>query len=83
MGYAALGLSIVGFVTGLTAPFKVLLVFILLVFLGSVGFVIANGSSFPRAVLTIVAAQTIIQTSYFIGAATRHALSRNRMRHIL
>jgi hypothetical protein len=83
MGYAALGLSIVGFVTGLVSPFKVLLLLILLLLFVSTGFAVANGLSLLRAALVVVAAQTIFQTSYFLGAVARYVLTQNRMRPVL
>ena len=83
MGYDALGLSIVGLVTGLVSPFKVLLLFVLLLFLVTIGFAVANGSGLLRTALIVVAAQTIIQTSYFLGAVARYALTHHRKRPVL
>jgi lysylphosphatidylglycerol synthetase-like protein (DUF2156 family) len=83
MGYAAIGLSILGLAVGLTFRLRALLVFVGLVLIASIVFSIGAGFNFFDTLVTIMAAQTILQSSYFLGLVTRTIFSTYRMRHVL
>lgn len=83
MGYAAIGLSIVGFAVGLKLRLKALLWFAVATLIASIVLSIRFRSSFPNALLIIFAAQTILQSSYFVGLVAREFVSTHRMRPIL
>jgi hypothetical protein len=67
MEYAAVVLAIVGFAVGLTSRMKVLLLAVGLLFSASLGFSIRQEFTFLGSALTVIAAQTILQTCYFLG----------------
>ncbi len=84
MLYAAIALAIVGFVVGILFRFKVLLPILLLLLLVSIIFSLGRGFGFLDTVLTVFVAQTIMQTSYFLGLVARAVFSStDRMRQIL
>jgi len=84
MVYAAIALALVGFVVGVMFRFKVLLPILLLLLLVSIIFSVGSGFGFLNAVLTVIVAQTIIQTCYFLGLVARALFaSTDRMRQIL
>jgi hypothetical protein len=82
MGYAAIGLGILGFAVGLTFRLKALLLFVGLVLIASIVFSIGSRFHFLHALLTIMVAQTILQSCYFLGLAARAFFSTHRMRHV-
>jgi hypothetical protein len=82
MAYAAIGLSIVGFAVGLTLRLRALLLFVGVVLVGSIVFSIGAGHGFLSTLLTVILAQTILQSSYFIGLAVRTYISSHRTRHV-
>lgn len=71
MGYAAIGLAILGFAIGVTFSLKVLLTFVGLVFILSVAFSLHHGFTFLETALTILVAQSILQVAFLLGAAAR------------
>lgn len=71
MEYAAVILAIVGFAVGLTSRMKVLLPVVGVLFLASLGFSIGQGFTFLESALTLIVAQTILQTCYFLGLIAR------------
>ena len=71
MGYAAIGLAILGFAIGVMFRLKVLLTFVGLLLIFSVVFSLTHGFTFLEAGLTILVAQTILQSTYFLGLAAR------------
>jgi hypothetical protein len=78
MGYAAIALAIIGLVTGMMFRVRVLLTIVALLLLVSVAFAVSAGFSFLNTALTVMVAQTIFQTSYFLGlvvAAFSHRLA--------
>jgi hypothetical protein len=84
MGYAAIALAILGFAVGILFRFKILLLFIVLLLLVSVVFSLVRGFNFPDTVLMIMVAQTILQSSYFLGLVIRAIFTAtHRMRSAL
>jgi hypothetical protein len=84
MGYAGFSLAKLGFAVGAVFRFKVLLAILALLLLVSVVFSLACGFNFLDTALTIMAVQTILQGSYFLGLVARAFFAANhRVRHIL
>jgi hypothetical protein len=84
MGYAAIALAILGGTVGVVFRMKVLLSMIALLLLVSIVFSIARGFGFLNTALTVMAAQTILQASYFLGLIIRSVFSAaHRMRPVL
>jgi len=77
IGYAAVGLSVVGFVVGLTLRFRALLIFVGLVLIASIVYSIEVGFGFFSTFLNIMTAEAILQGSYFAGLAARTLFWRN------
>ena len=71
MEYAAGALAIFGIIVGLRFRFRVLLPLILLLFLASLVFSFLRGLGVVETLLTIVAAQAILQGCYFGGLLIR------------
>jgi hypothetical protein len=67
MGYAAIALAIFGLLTGIAFRLRVLLTLVALLLVVSIAFAVSHGFSFLNTALTILVAQTIFQTSYFLG----------------
>lgn len=82
MAYAALILALVGFLTGVLFRLRFLMVILALLLVLSLAFSVSNGFSFLETALTIVAAQTITQASYFLGLVVRAFFTANNARHI-
>jgi hypothetical protein len=78
MGYAIIALAIVGFGVGMTFRLKVLLMILILLLAASIIFSLGTGFSFLHASLTIMAVQTVVQGSYFLGLLARSALTGAR-----
>jgi len=76
MFYAGVALAALGFAIGVMFRFPALLAIIALVLLISIIFSLANHFSFLQTVLTLAAAQAILQTSYFLGLFARTVSSR-------
>jgi hypothetical protein len=83
MAYAAIGLALLGFEVGIMFRLQVLLIIIALLLLFSVTFAFGSGLSFSDALMTILAIQTVIQGSYFLGLMARAAVAAHGPRHIL
>jgi mannose/fructose/N-acetylgalactosamine-specific phosphotransferase system component IID len=83
MEYAAIALAILGFVVGIQFRLQVLLVVIALLLFSSVVYSFSSGLSWFDGLLTIMAAQTVIQGSYFLGLMVRAAFESHDPQHIL
>jgi hypothetical protein len=84
MYYTAIALAMLGVAVGVTFRLKILLAIVALMLLISVVFSLANGFSFLDTALTIMAVQTILQGSYFLGLVARTVWAEtHRMRHSL
>jgi hypothetical protein len=82
MAYAAIALAVMGFAIGTLFRLQVLLVVVALLLLLSIVFSFGSGLNFSDSLLAIMAAQTVVQGSYFFGLLTRLALTSSQ-RHIL
>lgn len=71
MGNAAVALAIMGFAVGVLFRLKILLLILALLLMASIVFSLTRGFTFPDTALTIMAAQTIVQSSYFLGLVVR------------
>ena len=84
MGYAAITIAILGATGGLVFRVKVLLLIVALLLLLSITFSAASGFTFLQTTLTIVVAQTILQSTYFLGLLFRSVMdAAHRMRPVL
>jgi hypothetical protein len=83
MEYAAIALAILGFAVGAVFRLQVLLLIVALLLLSSIVFSFGAELSFLDALLTIMAVQTVVQGSYFLGLIARAALESHGPRHIL
>ena len=83
MGYAAIALAVLGLAVGIMFRLQVLLIVIALLLLSSIVFAFGSGLDFFDGLLTIMAAQTVVQGSYFLGLIMRAALTSQASRHIL
>jgi hypothetical protein len=83
MGYAVIALAMLGFAVGIMFRLQVLLIVIALLLLMSIVFAFGSGLSFFDSLLTIMAVQTAVQGSYFLGLIARAALASHAPRHIL
>jgi hypothetical protein len=83
MAYAAIGLAVFGFAVGIMFRLQVLLIAIALLLFFSVVFAFRSGLSFSDALMTILAVQTVVQGSYFLGLIARAAVASHGPRHIL
>ncbi len=84
MGSAAIALVILGFAVGAVFRLRILLLILALVLVVTVVFSVNRGFSFLDTALTIMAAQSIVQASYFLGLVVRAvAAAAYRMRPIL
>jgi hypothetical protein len=78
VGFEAIGIALLGFGVGLAFRFKVLLAILLLLLLLSIGYSIAHQFGFLKTVLTIMGAQVIAQSSYFLGLVVRSWMNNAR-----
>ncbi|MGA7807976.1 hypothetical protein [Bradyrhizobium sp.] len=76
MGYAAIGLAILGFAVGAAFRFYALLPIIGLTLVSSVAFSFHGGFTFLETGLTIIVAQSILQGFYVLGLVARAAFDR-------
>ena len=83
MGNAAVALAIIGFAAGTVFRLWILLPILALVLLVSILFSLVGGFTFLDTALTIMAAQAIVQGSYFLGLVVRAVFSTWRIRPIL
>jgi hypothetical protein len=77
IGYTAVGLSVAGFVVGLTLRLRALLIFVGFVLIAAIVYSIGAGFGFFRTLLNIMTAEAILQVGYFAGVAARTHFSRN------
>jgi hypothetical protein len=71
MGYAAFALAVIGFALGAVFRLKILLLILALLLVVSVVFCVTRGFSFLDTALMIMLAQTIVQSSYFLGLVVK------------
>jgi hypothetical protein len=77
IGYTAVGLSVVGFIIGLTLRFRALLLLVGVVLIAAIVYSIGAGLGFFRTLLNIVTGEALLQVGYFAGVAARTCFSRN------
>jgi hypothetical protein len=77
MGDAAIALTILGFAVGVVFRVRVLLPILALLLVASIVFSLVRGFTFVETALTIMAAQSIVQGSYFLGLLVRAAFTSN------
>jgi hypothetical protein len=75
MGNAAIALAILGFAVGVVFRLKILLSILGLLLVVSIVFSLARGFAFLDTALTIMAVQSIVQASYFLGLVVRAVLT--------
>ncbi len=75
MGNAAVALAILGFAVGVLFRLKILLLIVALLLVASIVFSLTHGFTLLDTALTIMAAQTIVQGSYFLGLVVRSILA--------
>jgi hypothetical protein len=84
MGDAAIALALLGFAVGALFRLRILLLILALLLVASIVFSVAHGFSFLDTALTIMAVQSIVQSSYFLGLVVRAVLTAaQRTRPIL
>jgi hypothetical protein len=84
MVYAAITLAILGGAVGIAFRLKVFLPVVALLLLVTIVFSVAHSFTFLHTALTIMAAQAILQASYFMGLVIRSVVSATyRMRPVL
>lgn len=71
MVWTAIGLAISGVAAGILLQLKIFLTIVGLLLVVSVAFSLANGFSFLDTALTIIVAQTMLQSGYFLGVVIR------------
>jgi hypothetical protein len=76
MGLAAIALAIMGLTTGIMFRTKLLLLIVALLVPVSVGVAADHGFGLLGVALTIMIAQTIFQTSYFLGLVAAGSVHR-------
>lgn len=72
---AAIALAILGFAVGAMFRLKALLSVVALVLVASVVFSLSRSFTFQGTALTIMAAQCIVQSCYFLGLVSRAVVS--------
>ena len=82
MEYTAIALALAGFAVGMVFRLKILLLVIGVLLLVSILFSIGSQFSFLDTLLTVMAVQTIIQGSFFLGLIARTVLASDGMRHL-
>ena len=76
IGYAVIGIGLVGFVVGLMLHLKTFLISVGLVLIASVVYSVDAGLGFISTFLNIMMSEVILQGSYFAGLAARSLFSR-------
>jgi hypothetical protein len=83
MGDAAIALAILGFAVGTLFRLKILLSILALLLVASIVFSVARDFTFLDTALIIMAAQTVVQSSYFLGLVSRAVVvAVQRTRHL-
>jgi len=77
IGYTAVGLSVTGFVVGLTLRFRALMFFVAFVLIAAIVYSIDAGFGFFGTLLNIITSEALLQVGYFVGVAARTYFSRN------
>jgi hypothetical protein len=77
IGYTAVGLSVTGFVVGLTLRFRALMFFVAFVLIAAIVYSIDAGFGFFGTLLNIMTSEALLQVGYFAGVAARTYFSRN------
>jgi hypothetical protein len=75
MGYAAIALATLGFSVGVVFRLKMLLLVLVVLLVGSIGFSLANNFTVLKTTLTIVIAQGTFQGGYFLAMLARAAFA--------
>jgi hypothetical protein len=75
MGDAAIALALLGFAVGALFRLRILLSILALLLVASIVFSVARGFGFLDTALIIMAVQSIVQSSYFLGLVVRAVLS--------
>ena len=75
MENAAVALALLGFAVGALFRLRILLSILALLVVVSIVFSLARGFGFLNTALTIMAVQTIVQGSYFLGLVIRALLT--------
>jgi hypothetical protein len=83
MGGAAIALAILGFAVGAVFRLRILLTICALLLVVSITFSVGRGFTFLETALAIIAAQSIVQGSYFLGLVVRALFTTSRTRPIL
>jgi hypothetical protein len=82
--YTIISLALLGFAVGTVFRLKILLLILLLLLVVSMVFSLARGFTFLDTALTIMATQSIVQGSYFLGLVARAVFTAaHRTRAIL
>jgi hypothetical protein len=76
MGYAAITLTIMGFLVGLRFRLKLLVFVLLLLLIGSGIFAVLQGWNVSHTFLAIVTTQTTLQVGYFFGVLVRSKIAQ-------
>ena len=74
MGYTAIGLILLGFAVGMTLQLRPLLLVVIFLLPLSIAVARLQNFTFLDTALTIMIAQTLLQTSFFCGLLARTAL---------
>ena len=80
MEYAALLIALSGLITGTMFRLRVLLTLVAALLLASIMVTVKSGYGFLGTALTIMVAQTILQTSYFLGLVLAAVISSAEQR---
>jgi hypothetical protein len=75
MGDAAIALALLGFAVGALFRLRILLSILALLLVASIVFSVARGFGFLDTALIIMAVQSIVQSSYFLGLVVRAVLT--------
>ena len=75
MGYSTIALATLGFSVGVIFRLKVLLMVLLVLLVGSIGFSLAKNFTVLNTALTIIITQGTVQSSYFLGMLARIAFT--------
>ena len=67
MEHAAIALAVLGLIVGISFQLRGLLSIVPLLFIASIAFAITHEYGLLKTVFTVFAAQTVFQTSYFMG----------------
>ncbi len=84
MGYAAIALAVIGFAVGVVFRFRVLLPILAVLLVASVVFSLVQNLGLFETAVTVIAVQSIVQASYFLGLVVRAiSTAARRTLHVL